>query len=77
MLSVKHISMLAASLMLPKVNPLGGDQSRVAEAVRWLEAAGGPEAAFRPFSRSHLVRMPLDNIESRFEVCPRHSRQVK
>lgn len=57
---------LAASLLLPKVNPLGGDQARVAEAVRWLEAAGGPEAAFRTFSRSHLVRMPLDNVESRF-----------
>ena len=56
---------MAASLLLPKVNPLGGDQETVTEAVRWLEASGGPEGAFQTFSRSHLVRMPLDNVESR------------
>lgn len=55
---------LAASLLLPRVNPLGGDEARVTEAVRWLEASGGPDGAFRTFSRSHLVRMPLDNISS-------------
>jgi len=37
----------------------------VTEAVRWLEAGGGPERAFKAFARSHLVRMPLDNTESR------------
>lgn len=55
---------LAASLMLPRVNPLGGDEARVTEAVRWIEASGGPEGAFRTFARSHLVRMPLDNVSS-------------
>ena len=54
-----------ATMMLPKVNPLGGDEATVSEAVRWLEAAGGAEGAFVTFSRSHLVRMPLDNTESR------------
>jgi hypothetical protein len=56
---------LAASLLLPKLNPLGGDESRVSEAVRWIEASGGPERAFRTFARSHLVRLPLDNVASR------------
>lgn len=56
---------LAASLLLPKVNPLGGDQETVGGAVQWLEASGGPEGAFVTFSRSHLVRMPLDNVESK------------
>ncbi len=56
---------MAASLLLPKVNPLGGNQETVAEAVRWLEASGGPEGAFVTFSRSHMVRMPFDNVESR------------
>ncbi|MEZ4457194.1 MAG: hypothetical protein R2882_11690 [Gemmatimonadales bacterium] len=56
---------LAASLLLPKLNPVGGDEATVTEAVRWLEASGGPLGAFHTFSRSHLVRMPLDNTESR------------
>jgi hypothetical protein len=56
---------LAASLLLPKVNPLGGDDETVTGAVRWLEASGGPEGAFTTFARSHLVRMPLDNVESK------------
>ena len=54
-----------ATMMLPKVNPLGGNEATVTEAVRWLEAGGGPEGAFATFARSHLVRMPLDNTESR------------
>lgn len=56
---------MAATLLLPKVNPLGGDQNTVGSAVRWLEAAGGPQTAFATFARSHLVRMPLDNVESK------------
>lgn len=56
---------MAATLLLPKVNPLGGDQETVGGAVRWIEAAGGPSAAFATFARSHLVRMPLDNVESK------------
>ena len=56
---------LAASLLLPKVNPLGGDDAMVGGAVKWIEASGGPERAFRAFARSHLVRMPLDNVESK------------
>jgi hypothetical protein len=60
-----HEARTVATMMLPKVNPLGGNEAAVSEAVRWLEAAGGPEGAFVTFSRSHLVRMPLDNTESR------------
>jgi hypothetical protein len=56
---------VAASLVLPKVNPLGGNDETVGGAVRWLEAAGGPEGAFSTFARSHLVRMPLDMVESK------------
>jgi len=56
---------MAAALVLPKVNPLGGDDQMVGEAVRWLEASGGPEGAFLTFARSHLVRMPLDNVASK------------
>ncbi len=60
-----HDARLAASLLLPKVNPLGGNEETVGGAVRWLEAAGGPEDAFATFARSHIVRMPLDNVESK------------
>ena len=56
---------LAASLLLPKINPLGGNDETVGGAVRWLEASGGPEGAFATFARSHLVRMPLDMVESK------------
>jgi hypothetical protein len=51
---------LVATMVLPRVNPVGGDAATVAEAVRWLEAAGGPERAFRTFARSQRVRLPLD-----------------
>ena len=56
---------MAATLILPRVNPLGGDQETVSGAVRWLEAAGGPGGAFATFAKSHWVRMPLDNVESK------------
>lgn len=51
---------LVATMVLPRVNPLGGDAATVTEAVRWLTAAGGPEQAFRTVARSHRVRLPLD-----------------
>ena len=54
-----------ATMMLPKVNPIGGNEATVTEAVRWLEAGGGARGAFKTFARSHLVRLPLDNTASR------------
>jgi hypothetical protein len=51
---------LVAAMVLPRVNPLGGDVATVTEAVRWLTAAGGPDQAFRTVARSQRVRLPLD-----------------
>ncbi len=51
---------LVAALVLPRVNALGGDTSDVDEAVRWLEAAGGPSRAFRTLAWAPLVRPALD-----------------
>jgi hypothetical protein len=52
----------AAALILPTLNPLGGDSRMVQAAVGWLQAVGGPYQALRTFARSRLVRAPLDNI---------------
>jgi hypothetical protein len=51
----------AAALILPFLNPLGGDTRMVQAAVGWLQAVGGPYQALRAFARSRLVRAPLDN----------------
>jgi len=51
----------AAALILPSLNPLGGDARMVQAAVGWLQAVGGPYQALRTFARSRLVRAPLDN----------------
>jgi hypothetical protein len=49
-----------ATFVLPRLNPGGGTVLEVAEAVRWLEAAGGPDKAFREFAHSRNVRPTLD-----------------
>lgn len=48
-----------AALVLPRLNPLGGSVDGVSDAVRWLEAAGGPASAFRVFARRPGVRPAL------------------
>ncbi|HSB53119.1 MAG TPA: hypothetical protein VLD58_02140 [Gemmatimonadales bacterium] len=53
----------AAALILPTLNPLGGDPRMVQAAVGWIQAVGGPSQALHKFARSRLVRSPLDNIE--------------
>lgn len=53
----------AAARILPHLNPLGGTAATVREAVRWLEAVGGPEQALRTYARSRWVRPALDSIE--------------
>jgi hypothetical protein len=53
---------LAAARILPHLNPLGGTTNTVREAVRWLQAVGGPEHALRTFARSRWLRAPLDNV---------------
>ncbi len=53
----------AATLILPHLNPLGGDADTVQGAVDWLQAVGGPERALRAFARSRMVRAPLDNVD--------------
>lgn len=52
----------AAALILPSLNPLGGDPGMVQAAVGWIQAVGGPSQALRQFARSRLVRAPLDNV---------------
>ena len=42
----------AAQQLLPAVNRFGGSKSKVAGAVSWLEASGGPERALQALSRS-------------------------
>jgi hypothetical protein len=54
---------VAAARILPHLNPLGGNSRTVQEAVRWLEAVGGPERALRTFARSRWLRSALDNID--------------
>ncbi len=53
----------AAALILPHLNPLGGDAGTVQGAVDWLQAVGGPQNALHHFARSRLVRAPLDNVD--------------
>jgi hypothetical protein len=53
----------AATLILPSLNPLGGDPTTVQGALEWLQAVGGPERAMHRFARSSMVRAPLDNID--------------
>lgn len=53
----------AAARILPHLNPAGGSAAAVREAVRWLEAVGGPERALRTYARSRWVRPALDSIE--------------
>jgi hypothetical protein len=49
----------AATLLLPHLNPIGGDPETVQEATRWLEAARGPDEAFRTIAGSAHVRPAL------------------
>lgn len=53
----------AAALILPHLNPHGGDAATVQGAVEWLQAMGGPDRALHRFARSRMVRAPLDNID--------------
>lgn len=53
----------AAALILPNLNPLGGDPRMVQAAVGWIQAVGGPSQALHVFARSRLVRSPFDTIE--------------
>ncbi|HKP27781.1 MAG TPA: hypothetical protein VJU15_00165 [Gemmatimonadales bacterium] len=55
-----------ATFVLPRLNPGGGTVLEVAEAVRWLEAAGGPGRAFREFANSRNVRPTLDLNKATF-----------
>lgn len=61
----------AAAILLPALNPLGGDPEAVADAVRWLEAAGGPERAFRAFTRGRFLRPPLDAVRTHIATLHR------
>jgi len=54
---------MAAARILPHLNPLGGNQATVREAVHWLEAVGGPERALHTFARSRWLRPALDNVD--------------
>jgi hypothetical protein len=54
---------VAAARILPHLNPMGGTAATVREAVRWLEAVGGPERALRTYARSRWVRPAFDSIE--------------
>jgi hypothetical protein len=54
---------IAAARVLPQLNPLGGNHEAVQNAVKWLEAAGGPGRALHTFARSKWVRPALDTIE--------------
>jgi len=57
-----------ATFVLPRLNPAGGTPFEVAEAVRWLEAIGGPENAFKGFSSSRNVRPTLDLNKATFST---------
>ena len=50
----------AVTFILPRLNPAGGSRLEIAEAVRWLDGAKGPDQAFAGFARSRYVRPPLD-----------------
>ena len=50
-----------ATFVLPRLNPGGGTVHEVAEAVRWIEAVGGPGRAFEGFANSRYVRPSLDH----------------
>ena len=54
-----------AALLLPRLNRVGGDPETVQEAVRWLQAAGGPARAFPTIARSSHVRPALNAAEDR------------
>jgi hypothetical protein len=49
----------AAMLILPTLNALGGTDTDISEAVRWIELSGGPQRSIASFARSGLVRPPL------------------
>lgn len=49
-----------AAFALPRLNPTGGSAGEVAEAVKWLEAVGGPAGVLPAFARSRRVRPILD-----------------
>lgn len=55
-----------AALVLPRLNPLGGNESSVSDALHWLEAAGGAERAFRNVAYSPRVRPALDAAQCTF-----------
>ena len=57
-----------ATFVLPRLNPGGGTVLEVAEAVRWIEAAGGPENAFLEFANSRNVRPTLDLNKATFST---------
>lgn len=45
------------------VGRVGGSAPSVGEAVRWIEAVGGPQLAARTYPRSRWVRPALQNVE--------------
>lgn len=49
----------AVADLLPRLNPIGGDADTVEDAVAWLDALGGPDAAFGAIARSSHVRPVL------------------
>jgi hypothetical protein len=55
----------AATFLLPCLNPIGGDAEAVSDALHWLEAAGGPERAFRTFTRARFLRPALESHRTR------------
>lgn len=57
-----------ATFVLPRLNPDGGSVLEVAEAVRWIEAIGGPERAFKGFANSRNVRPTLDHNKATFST---------
>ena len=57
-----------ATFVLPRLNPGGGTVHDVAEAVRWIEAVGGPAKAFRGFANSRYVRPSLDHNKATFST---------
>lgn len=57
---------LVTTLLLPRLNQEGGNEETVSDAVRWLEAAGGPDHAFHTFARARLVRPALDSVRTTF-----------
>jgi len=57
-----------ATFVLPRLNPGGGSVLEVAEAVRWIDAIGGPDEAFRGFANSRNVRPTLDLNKATFST---------